>query len=58
MDGGQPERTEREETAVSNRKIGFARAVDSDRGRRSERWLVLVIAVLGVGAVYGTFISV
>jgi hypothetical protein len=43
---------------VSNRKIGFARAADSTRARRSERWLVLVIAVLGAGVVYETLISV
>jgi hypothetical protein len=42
---------------MTNRKSGFARAADSDRGRRSEHWLILVIAVLGAGVVYATFMS-
>ena len=41
---------------MTNVKIGFARVADSVRTWRSERWLVLVIAVLGAGVLYGAFI--
>lgn len=42
---------------MTNAKIGFARVADSVRGWRSAHWLVLVIAVLGAGVLYATFIS-
>ena len=35
----------------------FARVADSVRGWHSARWLVLLIAVLGAGVLYATFIS-
>jgi hypothetical protein len=41
---------------VANAKTGFARVADSVRDWRSERWLVLVIAVLGAGVLYGLFL--
>ena len=41
---------------MANAKTGFARVADSVRDWRSERWLVLVIAVLGAGVLYGLFL--
>jgi|HubBroStandDraft_1064217.scaffolds.fasta_scaffold272246_2 hypothetical protein len=40
---------------MPNAKIGFARVTDSVRGWRSERWLVLVIVVLGPAVLYSAF---
>ena len=42
---------------MTNAKIGATRVVDSVRGWRSAHWLALVIAVLGAGVLYATFIS-
>ena len=41
---------------MANAKTGFARVADSVRDWRSERWLVLVTAVLGAGVLYGLFL--
>jgi hypothetical protein len=43
----------REETAMTVARGGFSHVSDIVRGWRSTHWLVLVIAVLGVGVLYG-----
>jgi hypothetical protein len=42
---------------MPNAKIGFARVTDGVRGWHSERWLVLVIVVLGAAVLYAAFSS-
>jgi hypothetical protein len=41
---------------VAKAKTGFARVADGVRDWRSEGWLVLVIAALGAGVLYGLYL--
>jgi hypothetical protein len=53
--GAGPKEAKREGTPMTAAKGGFSRVAYSVRGWRSAQWLVLVIAVLGVGVLYASF---